>query len=196
MLTPPRSSRTLSEVINGGRIKGGMIRAHLDWIRKKQGEEGVQRILKTLDRTAAQEISNALATTWVSFASLIALDKAISAEFGSDAVRDLGHFSARQNLATTYRIYKRDDIHDFFRHSAALHSQFQDFGSAKYEQAGPHSGRMIHSGYPSYSPLYCASAIGYYQEAIAIHGGKSPSVTESSCHCAGDKACIFELSWS
>lgn len=190
------SSRTLSEKFNGGRIKGGMVRAHLDWVRRHHGEEGLRLVMKALPETVTREINTMLATSWISFESLIALDKAIAEIFGRDSLRDIGRFSAEQNLATTYRIYRRDDIHEFFRRSAALHSQFQDFGSAAYEQTGPHSGRMTHSGYSSRSPAYCSSAVGYYQEAINVHGGKAAVVAETSCQCAGDRACVFEMRWS
>lgn len=190
------STRTLSEKFDGGRIKGGMVRAHIDWIRKTHGEEGLRRVLALLPADTLHEVTTTLPTSWISFASLIALDKAISQTFGREAVRELGRFSAEQNLAGAYRIYKRDDIHEFFQRSAALHSQFQDFGSVAYEQTGPHTGRMTHTNYRSYSPDFCASAIGYYQEAIRVHGGKSPAVAETSCQCAGDEACVFEMRWT
>jgi predicted hydrocarbon binding protein len=127
---------------------------------------------------------------------VVTLDRAIADQYGKNVLKELGRFSAKINLDTTYRLYKREDIHEFFRRSAALHAQFMDFGDAVYEKTGDHSGRMVHSGYACFSPTYCASAIGYYEEALRIHGGRNVIVTETSCHCAGDSSCTFVLRWS
>ena len=127
---------------------------------------------------------------------VVTLDRAMAQQFGNSILKDLGRFSAKINLETTYRLYKREDIHEFFRRSAGLHSQFQDFGTVEYERSNDHGGRMIHGGYACFSPTYCSSAIGYYEEALRIHGGRNVIVTESSCQCAGDASCTFVLRWS
>ncbi len=186
----------MHEVITGGHVKGGMIRAHIDWVRRNHGESGLASLVSSLPKHVAAEIGSALPSSWCSFETVVVLDRAIAQQHGNHVLRDLGRFSARINLDTTYRLYKREDIHEFFRRSAALHAQFQDFGTADYEQTGDHSGRMIHGAYDVYSPTYCSSAIGYYEEALRIHGGRNVSVTETSCQCAGDSTCTFVLRWS
>jgi hypothetical protein len=186
----------MREVLNGGHVKGGMIRAHLDWVRRNHGEKGLESLVGSLPKHVAAEIGSALPSSWCSFETVVVLDRTIAQQYGNNVLKDLGRFSARINLDTTYRLYKREDIHDFFRRSAALHAQFMDFGTAGYEQTGDHSGRMIHGGYDFYSPTYCASAIGYYEEALRIHGGRNVIVTETSCQCAGDSSCAFVLRWS
>jgi hypothetical protein len=186
----------LREVLSGGHVKGGMIRAHLDWVRRNQGEAALAQLVSSLPTHVTAEISAALPSSWCAFESVVALDRAIARQFGNNVLKDLGRFSARINLDTTYRLYKREDIHDFFRRSAALHAQFQDFGTADYEQTGDHSGRMMHGQYKCFSPTYCASAIGYYEEALRVHGGRNTIVTEISCQCGGDSTCTFVLRWS
>lgn len=186
----------LREVVTGGHIKGGMLRAHLDWVRRTHGDPAAAQLVRSLPADVAQEIHSVLPSTWCSFGSLVALDRAIAQQYGHNVLKDLGRFSARINLDTTYRLYKRTDIHEFFKKSAALHSQFQDFGTAMYEQNGEHGGRMIHGGYPCFSPAFCASAIGYYEEALRIHNGRNVIVSESGCQCAGDASCTFVMRWS
>jgi hypothetical protein len=110
-------------------------------------------------------------------------------------LRELGRYSAHLNLSSTYRLYKSTDLHEFFRCSALLHRQFQDFGIARYTQLADKVGAMIHSDYLCFSPVYCQSAIGYYEQAIVLHGAKPQLVIETSCQCAGDKSCAFELEW-
>jgi len=186
----------LREVVTGGRVKGGMLRAHIGWLRRTQGDAAVTTLVGSLSADAAHEIASTLPSSWCSFATLIAFDRAIARQYGHNVLKDLGRFSAKINLDTTYRLYKRDDIHEFFRRSASLHSQFQDFGSATYEQNGDHGGRMIHAGYPCFSAAFCASAIGYYEETLRIHNGRNVIVSESKCQCAGDASCTFVLRWS
>ncbi|MGZ8796999.1 MAG: hypothetical protein ACXW2F_06610 [Thermoanaerobaculia bacterium] len=186
----------MREVVSGGRVKGGVIRAHLDWLRRNHGDKAVTNLVSSLPQHLLSEISSALPSSWCSFESVVTVDRAMAQQFGNSILKDLGRFSAKINLETTYRLYKRDDIHEFFRRSAGLHSQFQDFGTVEYERSNDHGGRMIHSGYACFSPTYCSSAIGYYEEALRIHGGRNVIVTESTCQCAGDATCTFVMRWS
>ncbi len=191
-------SRTanLHEVLTGGRVKGGMIRAHLDWLHRTHSDEAAYRLVHSLPQQLSTEILSALPSSWCSFESVIALDRAIAQHYGNNVLKDLGRFSARINLDTTYRLFKREDIHEFFRRSAALHAQFQDFGTVEYERTGDFGGRMIHRHYTCFSPAYCASAIGYYEETLRIHRGRNVIVSESQCQCAGDESCTFVMRWS
>ena len=186
----------LQEVVTGGHVKGGMVRAHIDWVRRTYSEDVATKLLRTLPQHVAAEIATTLPSSWCSFEAVVTLDRAIALQYGRNVLKDLGRFSAKNNLETTYRLYKREDIHEFFRRSASLHAQFQDFGSVVYEQSSDQGGRMIHSGYACFSPTYCSSAIGYYEEALRIHGGRNVIVTESTCQCAGDPNCTFVMRWS
>lgn len=188
------------EVLEPGRVKGGMIRSHLSWIDEHRTAEEKKALLARLSPDEAHALTGPiLATAWVPFSWLIALDRAIIEEFGRgnpDLLADLGRYSARINLSTTYRAFTKDDIHEFFNRSAVLHSQFQDFGSAAYEKVNDTHGRMIHRGYTVLSPVFCSSAIGYYEGAVAAHGGKNAVVRELECQCYGEPTCTFDISWS
>jgi len=170
----------------------------LQWIRDYHGDAAISRALSTLPLEAGAEVSSALASTWVSFESIVLLDRAIESLFGGGRrgfLRELGRYSAHLNLSTTYRLFRRDDLHEFLRRSAVLHAQFQDFGSVSYRQTSEAGGEMIHSGYRCYSPVYCQSALGYYEQVITEHGATPFLVMERTCQCAGEQSCIFELAW-
>lgn len=184
-----------TEHLEGGRLKGGIFRSHQQWIRDKHGEDGLRRVQERLTPDAKKALSGTiLATTWFPFAYLIEMDRAIAAEFG-DVLRDLGRYSATINLSTTYRLLDRKANHEFFRNSALLHAQFQDFGKVTYEQTGESSGKMIHTNYACWSPVFCASGLGYYEGCIESHGGKSPQVVETECQCYGDRSCTYDFRW-
>src|SRR5712692_4166885 len=186
------------EVLTGGNVKGGVVRAHLQWVRDYHGDAAVSRALSMLPVEAGMEVSSALASTWVSFESVVLLDRTIEKLFGRGNrlfLRELGRYSARFNLSTRHRLFRREDLHKFFRCSAVLHTHFQDFGAASYRQTSPTGGEMIHTGYDCYSAVYCQSALGYYEQVIAIHGATPFLVMERTCQCAGNQDCTFEMAW-
>jgi hypothetical protein len=186
----------VKEKLEGGHLKGGIPRAHLDWVRKQRGEAGVEQVLARLPKEIADEMRHALVTSWCAFGSVILLDRAIAEVFGANAVRELGRWSAEQNLSTVYRMFRRQDIHDFFERSAALHSQFQDFGVEIYERIGDSAGRMTHRHYTTFSPTFCDSACGYYEQVMKMHGAARVVVDHPSCLGRGAKECVFDLRWS
>jgi len=188
----------LRESVSGGCVKGVLVRAHQQWVQERLGEAGLARIYRELPPKVAKAISGALSSGWYAFADLILFDQAIAHVCGrdeQDLMRELGRHCARVNLSTAYRAFQFDDIHQFFRRSAALHTQFQNFGVSIYQRIAESEGRIeiIHT--PFYSPVYCAGAAGYYEEIIALHGGANPIVTETACRCAGDDRCTYALRW-
>jgi predicted hydrocarbon binding protein len=186
------------ESLAGGRVKGAMVRAHLQFVRDRFGEPALAETLKALPPAVAAEVHGLLPSTWCAFESLISLDRTIARTAHRDErdlVRELGRYSAQINLSTIYRAFHRDDIHEFFRNSAMLHRQFQDFGDCVYENVGKTLGRISIRNAVCYSPAYCGSEIGYLEQVLATHGATSATVTEASCQCLGDDVCTFELRW-
>lgn len=186
------------EALAGGHVKGAMVRAHLQFVRDRFGGPAVERTLATLPAPVAAELHHVLASTWCAFETLVLLDRAIARAAGQDErrlMRELGRYSAEINLKTVYRAFHRDEIHDFFRRSATLHKQFQDFGACEYEQVGPTQARIRIRDSVCFSPAYCASETGYLEQVIAIYGGTDARISESTCQCAHDPLCTFELHW-
>ena len=193
-----QSREVVHESLAGGHVKGAMVRAHLQYVRDRLGEPAVAKTFAVLPEPIAEEVHGMLASSWCAFETLITLDRAIARISGEDErrlMRDLGRYSAQINLTTVYRAFRRDDIHEFFRRGASLHKQFQDFGTAEYEQVSGTQARIRIRDAACFSPAYCSSEAGYLEEVIAIHGGTAANVFESTCHCAGDAICTFELRW-
>jgi predicted hydrocarbon binding protein len=194
MTTMPSLRR---ESLAGGHVKGAMVRAHLQFVRDQLGEPALARLLDALPAPVAAEVHAILPSTWCAFESLILLDRAIARIAGrneQELMRDLGRYSAKINLSTVYRAFHRDDLHEFFRLSATLHRQFQDFGDCEYEHTGDSRGRISIRKAACFSPAYCSSELGYLEQVIATHGGTA-GVAETVCQCSGGDHCEFEVRW-
>ncbi len=196
----PNQVATKSEHLTGqAQIKWTMLRAHLDWL-KKQGVDLSTALVPLLPAELAQSVTRSIPPSpWVSLRSLITVDRAIAAAVkmpSDDVYRELGRFSATSNLGGVYSSFASSDPHKFFTKQATLHNSFQNFGASTYQVKGPRAGVMRLTKYTEYSPVFCLSAVGYYQGALETMKAPGPiRIRETECTCAGDEACTFELNW-
>lgn len=195
-----RDTSVLQERLGTGQVKGGMLKSHLRWVTDNHVPSEVNRFWDHVPQDIREQIGAAvLEIRWYDFATLIAIDRTILNVFARGQeflARELGRYSARLNLTGTYKAYQRQSVQAFFEGCARVHSAFQDFGSAQYVRTGDKSCELHHRDYTSFSPLFCQSALGYYEEAILVHKGTGGRVVEKTCQCAGDQACTFAMSWS
>lgn len=186
-------------MLEGGHVKGSMMAAHLRWVKEQRPPAEQERFWSSLPRDVHERVSGMiLPVQWYDFADLIAVDRAIVNRFaGGDAtlLREVGAYSAQINLSGVYKTFTRSSVHAFLDNGARLHNNFQDFGSVLYVKTGITSANMIHTGYSCYSPLFCESAIGFYVQAVTMHGVTDPVAVETSCHCRGDESCTFVIRW-
>ena len=188
------------EVLDGGKVKGGMLKAHLQWVGENHPDLTTDEIGRRVSPATAAVLRQAiLPVSWYPFRAVVETDRAIVAACGGDPdalITELGRYSARLNLGTSYKVYTRAEPHAFFQLAARLHRQFQDFGRAEYERTGPTSCRLSMSGYPCFSPVFCLSGRGYYEQATALQGGREPRVAETNCQCRGGSECRFDVRWT
>jgi predicted hydrocarbon binding protein len=189
------------EILEGGRVKGGLFRAHIEWVVQLHDYKALDRVLDKLPAAASKTISDGLlANAWYPFSLVVEMDRAIVEVCGAQpdskaVIMDLGRFSAEINLSGVYRAFNKADPHKFFEHSAIHRRTFLDFGLVEYEKTGENSCRLALTECPCYSRVFCHSQAGYYEMATLLQGGKKPRVNELECQCRGDPACIFDISW-
>jgi hypothetical protein len=182
------------------RVAASVLSAHLAWAAERWPD--VPRTLEPHLTAAAlrlvREPPPGLGAT-ILFSELVEIDRAIADVAGGepDGVYEaLGTHSARVNLAGLCHGYDAELPHRLFGSMDVLHRSFQDFGRSHYERTGPRSGRIRIESYSEYSPVFCTGGRGYYAEALRMFQAPGPVlVAEVTCHCAGDPACVFELSW-
>ena len=179
------------------KVKGVMFGGRKQFLRDTIGDAGLDELVAKLSPRTAQYAKTPLASAWCEFESLIELDRAIHERLKSkfpNALVLIGAASAELGIGKVYKILDSSELTKFLENNALFHNQYQKFGRVKFEKTA-NGGRMIYSDYPCYSPIYCASAIGYFMESILRHGASEPFVTETRCQCLGDSSCTFEMSW-
>ncbi len=191
----------LLETLDGGRVKGGVLRSHLQWVADQQPPGTLERVCARVSPETAKILgSPVLPVAWYPFRALIEADRAIAAVAGTrdekGLIAELGRYSAQINLTTNYKVYNREEPHEFFLAAPQLHAHLLDFGREQYEKTGSNSCRMTRLDYPCYSKVFCWGTLGYYERATSLQGGKNPVVAETECTCRGAQFCRFEISWT
>jgi hypothetical protein len=179
------------------RVKGVMFGGRKQLLAGIADESEFAAIIAKLSPKTASYTKTPLASSWCEFSSLIELDRTIYETLKHkhpNILALIGAASAELGIGRVYKSLDSTELVNFLESQALFHSQFQKFGNVRFEKT-PNGGRMICSDYPVYSPIYCASAAGFYLESILRHGGTDPSVVETKCQTLGDAFCSFEMNW-
>ncbi|RME25870.1 MAG: hypothetical protein D6806_07140 [Deltaproteobacteria bacterium] len=188
------------ERLEDGRVKGAILLAHLDWARQNIGSDAVELIAERIPGELSPQLTEGvLASQWIPFSLLIETDRAIAALCGktqSATFRLLGRHSAKLNLTTTYRAFLRTDIEKFLKHEALQRKQFVDFGEATVEKKEDRHFAITISRTRTFSPVFCESAVGYYEAACELLGARDVIVRHTACLCRGEDTCVFDIVWS
>ncbi|HVG25041.1 MAG TPA: hypothetical protein VND45_12850 [Thermoanaerobaculia bacterium] len=198
--TPPKLEG--KEVLTGhdpaiAKVKGVMFGGRRQFLLDTLGTDGFSAFLEKLSPRTRGYTRTPLASSWCEFESLIELDRAIWNELKakhSNVLALIGAASAELGIGRIYRSLDSESLVKFLEDNALFHDQYQKFGSMHFEKTTS-GGRVVYANYPVYSPVYCASAVGYFMESMLRHGAKEPKVVETKCQCHGDKTCTFELTW-
>jgi len=182
------------------KVSATILQAHLGWAEDKWGQPPTARLLPVLDGDARSLLDRELVPTdQILFRDLVRIASGIAAVDGGDreaVFYELGRHSARINLGGAYKSFVPETPHRFFEQMSFLHRTFQNFGKSSYEKLGARAGRIRLEDYAEYSPMFCISGRGYYEEALRMMKAPGPVVVaETSCQCAGDGSCTFDLAW-
>jgi predicted hydrocarbon binding protein len=190
------------EVLTGpdpaiAKVKGVMFGGRRQFLLDVLGQEDFNKFLEKLSPRTRGYTRSPLASSWWEFESLIELDRAIHNELKAKyphVLALIGAASAELGIGRIYKSLDSAELAQFLASNAEFHDQYQKFGNVHFEKTA-NGARMTYANYPCYSPVFCASAIGYFTESILRHGGTDPKVTETKCQCHGDRTCTFEMTW-
>jgi hypothetical protein len=180
------------------KVKGVMFAGRKHFLSEIATPDELSAILQKVSAKTRPHVKTPLASAWVDFESLIDLDRTIYETLEDrypNILALIGAASAELGIGKLYKSLDSEELTKFLADMALFHDQYQKFGRVRFEKTSG-GGRMIHTDYPCYSPIYCASGIGYFLESMLRHGAREPNVVESRCQCRGDKSCTYEMTWS
>jgi hypothetical protein len=177
-------------------VNGVMFAARKEFLSQCFGEKAFYRLIADLPPEVRPSALRPVADTWVPFAHIIELDRAIWREYRTkyDYILELiGAASA----AVAMRIYHELDderLRVYINQTAVFHRHYQNFGQATL--TGTNEGVIFqHHQHFCFSRIYCATGIGFFLETIMRHGGKDVDVTHPQCMSAGDGYCEYVMQW-
>lgn len=179
------------------KVKGVMFGGRKQFLLDIAGEEGFYGVLAKLSPRTMNYARTPLASSWCEFESLIELDRTIYDTLKNkypNVLALIGAASAELGIGRVYKSLDNTELAKFLESIALFHNQYQKFGKVKFEPM-PNGARMIYTEYSCYSPIFCASGVGFFLESILRHGGTDPTVVETKCQTLGDKTCTYEMSW-
>jgi hypothetical protein len=179
-------------------VKGSMFAGRKQFLTGQFGDGEFQAILGRLTPRTRGYAATPLSVRWCEFGSLVEYDRAIHDRFAArhpNILALVGAASAEFGIGSVYRRLDTAELIKFLEGIPRFHDRYLKFGRVVFERTVD-GAALSHVEYPCYSPIFCASAVGFFLEAVLRHGGREPSVVETRCHCRGDGECRFELRWS
>jgi uncharacterized protein (TIGR02265 family) len=184
------------------RIKGGVIKARLEFVRERAGEAGLEAVLARLPRPDQEVVRGwILPITWYPLEVNLRLDDAIAAVL-SPGDRDrifveMGRASADSNLAGPQRPYLREgDPHFLLRAMPQIYSAYYQVGRRTYQRTGETLAVLRTYDAEDVTRTDCLTVVGWHQRAIELCGGKAVRVAETRCRTRGDPHCEYHCEWT
>lgn len=187
------------EALQGPHVHGDIVVSRFEYLKNHHGTESIRNVLAALPEEDRLVFTGFDREGWYPFASVIRLDEKIAALYaGGDPIlyERLGELSSHTRMAWLGEHASLVSVHGFLSRTAETHARFHSFGNAEYRRIGFSEGELTLSGYPTPSPVYCRSAVGYLRTSLERLTGNPATVEERSCQCRGDAACAFYMQWT
>ena len=185
-----------------GRIKGAAIRARLEFLRGRYGDEALQRAIETLDEMDQVVLSGTvLPSIWYPFQVLVNLDEAVRRELGgggNDMFEEAGEHVARQHARSIYKVFFREtEPERVLKLSACIFSNYYSgLGRVSIRSsADGRSGRLSVNDSTSAARPHCLTTMAYFRGVLEACTEMTVSARETRCKCWGDDACEFDFGW-
>ncbi|MEM8930303.1 MAG: hypothetical protein AAGE94_03975 [Acidobacteriota bacterium] len=175
------------------RVKGGSIRSKQLYVREVFGDAAAE----TLDAfLASRGVGMVLEANWYDYELFDAVLAFIAEHhFDGDLGRltEIGRFSARHALTTTYEVFLvRRDLYVFFERLGQLHERFYNIGGLRLVARREDGCTLLLQGAPSYAETDIQVAAGFFAGAAELLGRQA---VDSQIVRLPDGV-RFELSWA
>jgi hypothetical protein len=180
------------------KVRAPAILARLQWVVEHHGEAAYDATLAMIRPELADVIRRAAdPKDWVPFEAYIALSEALDVRYGKGDLalcRTLGHYAARVNLPTLYRVFYRLGSVDFIMAKAtAVWNEHYDTGRAYTRDVGPGEVAVVIEGFETPHRAHCLAVLGWVEESVTISGAKVLSGDERACRTRGGSECEMRV---
>lgn len=184
-----------------GRIKGAAIRARLEFVRTRHGEEAVAKVLETLDPMDQVVLSGTLLPSiWYPFHVLANLDEAIRRELGDgghELFEQAGDHVARQHAKSIYKVFFQEtDPERVLRLASSIFSNYYSGLGRLSIRTLPHGMSRVQIGdVATTTRSHCVATMAYFRGVLEECCARPIEARETRCKCWGDDCCEFEFGW-
>jgi uncharacterized protein (TIGR02265 family) len=182
------------------RIKGVVLIARLRWLGERADTSQVERVLRRLPRDDEVVLRGQLLhVAWYPLQLKLRLDEAIAAELAGSRqriFREMGRSSAEINLSGPHEAYVRSgDPHALLSRAPHIYRSGNEAGYRSYEKVGPSTAVVRTFDAAAVSPSDCLTALGWFERAIELCGGRDVRVVETKCRAEGAPCCEYRCDW-
>jgi uncharacterized protein (TIGR02265 family) len=181
------------------KVKGAVLKSRLSFVRDEFGEDGLQKVLESLDPEDQNALHGLIPVAWLPFEVGKRLDDAIVRELGGgrpEFFEKLGAASADENLTTMHSAFLAPgDPHAFLAKAPQIYRMYYQTGRREYEQTGDSEGVLTTYEAETFSKADCLTVIGWYKRALELCGANDVRILEDECRARGSDVCRYRVTW-
>jgi hypothetical protein len=182
-------------------VKGSTLSSRLLWVSLHHGEEGLERLNKSLSPAARAALTVPLnKAKWYPFELFVELIEVIDRVFGKgdmSLARQLGRFTADANLKTVYKLFYMVGTPKWIIDRAArLWDLHYDSGRLVIMRYPGNESEARIVGFSTPHRAHCQSVWGWCERSLELSGAKEVKGVEVRCRAQGDDECAYHLTWA
>ena len=183
-----------------GNVKGEVFRVHAEYIKHKEGEEGVKRVEEKMKEIGMPINFNDIEPfAWInegkSSMTLVVAKEIFN--WTNEDIFEMGHFAPKFSFIIKVMIQYLVSMENLIKSAQKYWDKHFDFGEIETEFfEGENKAIIREKGYPTPHPITCLYHTGYFTGLceFAVKSGKV-KVTETKCHHKGDNCNEFLVEW-
>ncbi len=184
------------------KVKGTILRTRKEFLKQEHGPDAPGKLLAALGEQDRLAVERAMPGSWVPFRLANTVDETIArvfAEGSLEVCREIGAFSASQNLSSVYKMFMDQSAGDpqrLMENLATLHGTIYDWGWTRAVRAEQRLCRLEGDYEGEATRANCLSAVGFYSEALRLLGIEGVEVEEMACQATGAELCVYGIRWT
>jgi hypothetical protein len=181
-------------------IKGIPIIDSLEAVRRRDGQEALDRITQQLDGDAKRLMeAKLLPNAWYSldaFAKFLEVDVRLTAGGNESLLVGRAEAVVEHQLRGVYKVFARlSSPHSILKRLATIHSTYFRNAEVRFESTGERQAIVEYGGFMSQHRIMRPVLVGFYRKALEVCGAKAASVSFLPPGPDGAPSWALRLTW-